>query len=83
MPNLPLGKAPRQLTGKETLERMAKMTAEEWEPFRLQLIVEEEAQAARTRASMNGGKKAFPKASVQRCLYQSDPASPPSPHNAA
>ena len=45
---------PRQLTGKETLERMAKMTAEEWEPYRLQLIAEEEANAARMRARISG-----------------------------
>ena len=48
---------PRQLTGKETLERMAKMTAEEWEPFRLQLIAEEEANAARMRARIYGTPK--------------------------
>ena len=48
----PAPERPRQLTGKETLERMAKTTAEEWEPFRLQLIAEEEAQAARMRARM-------------------------------
>lgn len=45
---------PRQLTGKETLERMAKMTDEEWEPARLQLIAQEEARAARMRARIYG-----------------------------
>lgn len=50
----PPPKRPRQLTGKETLERMAKMTEEEWEPIRLQLIAEEEARAARMRARMYG-----------------------------
>lgn len=45
---------PRQLTGKETLERIAKMTKEEWEPARLQLIAEEEARAARMRARIYG-----------------------------
>ena len=53
-------KPPRQLTGKETLERMAKMTAEEWEPFRLQLIAEEEANAARMRAKIYGDPKDAP-----------------------
>jgi hypothetical protein len=48
---------PRQLTGKETLERMDKMTAEEWEPFRLRLIAEEEANAARMRARISGANK--------------------------
>lgn len=48
---------PRQLTGEETLERMANMTAEEWEPYRLQLIAEEEAQAARMRARMKDTPK--------------------------
>lgn len=48
---------PRQLTGKETLKRMAKMTAEDWEPFRLQLVAEEEANAARMRARISGENK--------------------------
>ena len=52
-------KPPPQLTGKETLERMANMTAEEWEPFRLRLIAEEEANAARMRARMYGNKKSI------------------------
>lgn len=47
---------PRQLTGKETLERIAKMTDEEWEPARLQLIAQEEVRAAKWRAIMEGGK---------------------------
>ena len=47
---------PRQLTGKETLERIAKMTDEQWEPARLQLIAQEEARAARMCAIMEGGK---------------------------
>lgn len=50
----PPPESPRQLTGKETLERMAKMTEEEWEPIRLQLIAAEEARAARMRARMYG-----------------------------
>ena len=49
-------KRPRQLTGKETLERIAQMTDEHWEPARLQLIAQEEARAARMRAVMEGGK---------------------------
>ena len=51
----PQPESPRQLTGKETLERMAKMTREQWEPARLQLIAQEEARAARMRAVMEGG----------------------------
>lgn len=53
MPDQP-PERPRQLTGKETLERIAKMTDEEWEPARLQLIAQEEARAARMRAVMEG-----------------------------
>ena len=45
---------PRQLTGKETLECIEKMTDEQWEPARLQLIAQEEARAARMRARMYG-----------------------------
>ena len=52
----PPPKRPRQLTGKETLERIAKMTDEQWEPARLQLIAQEEARAARMRAVMEGDK---------------------------
>jgi hypothetical protein len=50
----PPPKRPRQLTGKETLERIAQMTDEEWEPARLQLIAQEEARAAKMRARMYG-----------------------------
>lgn len=53
-PPTPPSERPRQLTGKETLERMDKMTAEEWEPYRLQLIALEEANAARMRARISG-----------------------------
>lgn len=56
----PAPERPRQLTGKETLERMEKMTAEQWEPFRLQLIAEEEAQAARMRVRIYGDPKDAP-----------------------
>jgi len=52
----PPPKRPRQLTGKETLERIAQMTDEQWEPARLQLIAEEEARTAKMRAVMEGGK---------------------------
>jgi len=48
---------PRQLTGKETLERMEKITAEEWEPVRLQLIAEEKERAARLRARISGANQ--------------------------
>ena len=47
---------PRQLTGKETLERIAKMTDEQWEPARLQLIAQEEVRAEKMRALMEDGK---------------------------
>lgn len=48
---------PRQLSGKETLERMANMTDEQWEPARLQLIAQEEARTARMRAIMEASPK--------------------------